>query len=91
MHLISLTPHFVFDINDISGYAPLSDQYKLAFGNNVLGCWCWARGAQGASCTPASWMNFVHASLAKHGVLFCPDFHVSDLESNDYLEPSRSR
>jgi hypothetical protein len=67
-------------------YVHEPDQYKLAFGNNVLGCWCWARGAQGASCTPASWMNFVHASLAQHGVLFCPDFHVSDLESNDYLD-----
>eukprot|EP01047_Picozoa_sp_COSAG01_P013020 COSAG01_NODE_601_length_14954_cov_175.954359_21_plen_216_part_00 len=63
-----------------------SDQYLTAFGNNILGCWCWARGSQGTAGTPAAFYNFCHAALSKHGVLYSPDFDVSDLEKNDYLD-----
>eukprot|EP01047_Picozoa_sp_COSAG01_P008972 COSAG01_NODE_362_length_18130_cov_34.672307_15_plen_293_part_00 len=63
-----------------------SDQYLTAFGNNILGCWCWARGSQGTAGTPAAFYNFCHAALSKHGVLHSPDFDVSDLEKNDYLD-----
>jgi hypothetical protein len=30
-------------------YVATQDQWKLAFGNSVLGCWCWRCRAQGAS------------------------------------------
>lgn len=63
-----------------------SDQYLTAFGNNILGCWCWARGSQGTAGTPSAFYNFCHAALSKHGVLYSPDFDVSDLETNDYLD-----
>eukprot|EP01047_Picozoa_sp_COSAG01_P090658 COSAG01_NODE_22458_length_854_cov_197.940397_1_plen_126_part_00 len=36
--------------------------------------------------TPAAFYNFCHAALSKHGVLYNPDFDVSDLEKNDYLD-----
>jgi hypothetical protein len=58
------------------------DQYLTAFGNNVLGCWCWARGSQGTAGTPAAFYNFCYAALSKHGVLHSPDFDVSDLGVN---------
>jgi hypothetical protein len=67
-------------------YVATQDQWKLAFGNSVLGCWCWRCRAQGASTTPSAFCNFVHAALNKHGAIYTPDFTAEDLEKNDFLD-----